>query len=183
MYTGNVSVAFYCSATVTGDVYITGNLTISGNATFRVQDGLTTPPTIVVNGKVDIGAIIRKNNLGVGVRIISFYSNNSTCSNSSSCTALSATDAQTSASLRAIDCTFCTPDASIFWSYFGKTYVGGPSSIAFGVTLSGIGALMGASVEMSQYSFSFGAPTWMSAPPGTVTVPGSFTIVDYQQLY
>lgn len=182
-YTGNVSVAFFCSATVTGNVYITGNLTIDGNTTFRVQDGLTTPPTIVVNGRVNLGGLIRKNNLGVGVKIISFYSNNIACSNSPSCVALSAADAQASVNIRAIDCTFCSPDASILWSYFGKTYLGGPASVTFGASLTGIGALMGASVEMSQYSFTFGSPTWMTVPPGTITVMGKYSIVDYQQLF
>lgn len=181
-YTGNVSVSFFCSATVTGNTYITGNLTIDGNTTFKVQDGVTTPPVIVVNGKVTMGGVISVNNLGVGVRIISFHSNNSTCSNSSSCVALSAADAQASASIRAFDCTFCNPDGSVIWSYFGKTYLGGPPG-ALTSSLKGIGALIGASVELSQYQYGFGAPTWMSAPPGTVIVPGGFTTLDYQQLY
>lgn len=182
-YTGNVAVQFFCGVTVTGNVYITGTLRVDGNTTFRVQDGLTTPPTIVVNGKVDLANLVVKNNLGVGVRIISFYSNNSTYSSSTSQTTLPAADAQASASIRAIDCTFCTPDASILWSYFGRTYVGGPPSGTFYGGLSGVGALMGASVEISQFSFGLSSPTWMSAPPGTVTVPGNYTLVDYQQLY
>lgn len=183
-YTGNVSVAFFCSATVTGDVYITGNLTIDGNTTFRVQNGVTTPPTIVVNGRVTLGGLIRKNNLGVGVKIISFHSNTTGCSNAPDCVTLPAADAQASVNIRAIDCTFCTPDASILWSYFGKTYLGGPAAVTFGgPALSGIGALMGGSVEMSQYSFAFGAPTWMTVPPGTVTVLGNYSVVDYQQLF
>ena len=181
-YTGNVLVGFYCSATVTGDVYITGNLTIDGNTTFRVQDGVTTAPTIVVNGRVTMGGLIRKNNLGVGVKIISFYSNYATCSDSPSCVVLPAANAQASVSIRAIDCTFCTPDASVLWSYFGKTYLGGPSGF-IGGSLAGIGALMGGSVEMSNYAFTFGSPTWMAIPPGTVTIPGGYNILDYQQLY
>lgn len=180
-YTGNVSVSFFCSATVTGNTYITGGLTVDGNTTFRVQDGVTTPPVIVVNGKVTMGGLIRVNNLGVGVRIISFHSNNSTCSNSSSCVALSAADAQTSASIRAFDCTFCNPDGSVIWSYFGKTYLGGPAASLSG-SLVGLGALIGASVELSQYQYNFSS-TWMSAPPGTVTVPGGFNTLDYQQIY
>lgn len=182
-YTGNVAAQFYCGVTVAGDVYITGTLRVDGNVTFRVQDGLTTPPTIVVNGKVDLANHVRKNNLGVGVRIISFHSNNSTYSNSTSQTTLPAADAQASASIRAIDCTFCTPDASILWSYFGRTYVGGPPSGALFNPVVGTGALMGVSVEISNYSFGLGGSTWMSTPPGTVTIPGKHTIVDYQQLY
>lgn len=181
-YTGSISASLGCNVTVPGEVYITGNLTLD-SSTLRAANGLTTPPTIVVNGRVTLNSSsIAVNNLNVGVRIISFYSNDNSCSIAPNCTALSAANAQTSVTQQAITCQFCTPDASILWSFFGQTYLGGPPAFGFG-GLQGMGAIMGGSVNMSQYGFQFGQPTWMANPPGTVTIPGGYEVLDYQQLY
>lgn len=182
-YTGNVSVGLYCTATVTGDVHITGTFSVSGGSTLRAQDGLTVAPTIVVNRQVSFGDIvIQRNNLNVGVRVISFNSSNTTCSDSPSCTTLSSTDAQNSVSVQGIRCLFCIPDASILWSYFGHTSLQGPTPF-IPASRSGIASVMGGSVSIDQYAFFPGQPTWMPTPPGTVTVTGKNKIVDYQQLY
>lgn len=181
-FTGNISASLYCKITVTGDVYITQSMTFGGFASIKVADGVTTMPTIVVNGLVDLGSTaIDSNNLGVGVRIISFHSNHS-CSQLPDCTSIPAANAQASANIKAIDCQFCRPDASIFWSYFGQTYMGGPAGITFGTPLRGLGAVMGASVYLGMYGY-YTTPHWMTSPPGTVTIPGSHVVLDYQQIF
>lgn len=74
---------------VAGNVYIKGNLTIGSFTNFQVAEGVTVRPIIVVNKQVNINfASIRPNSAGITPYIISFYSANSTCSNSDSCTTI-----------------------------------------------------------------------------------------------
>lgn len=82
-YGGNVTIGASCVVSVRGDIYITGNLTIDAFAELRVHSSAgTTPPTIVVNGRVTIGENVQAvpNADLAGLRIISFYStdNNAT---------------------------------------------------------------------------------------------------------
>lgn len=100
-FIGNVTVskgflASGCNVTLMGDVYIKGDLTINDDVSFTVSNLLgTRKPVIVVNGKVTIkgdSTGFFANSSGSHVTIISFYSTNSSCSNSddNNCTLTSA---------------------------------------------------------------------------------------------
>lgn len=88
-YTGNVSINFFCNATINGSMYITGNLTSSQYARYRVSESVgKVRPVIVVNGKINLSASIIPNSYGTTPYFISFYSADSTCSNSNSCNSI-----------------------------------------------------------------------------------------------
>lgn len=98
---GNVTVAkgflaSSCNVTLLGDVYIKGDLTIDDGASITVSNLLgTRKPVIVVNGKVTIKGSsngVIANSSGSHATIISFYSTNTSCSNSddNNCTLTSA---------------------------------------------------------------------------------------------
>ncbi len=74
---------------VAGNVYIKGNLTLTNFSNFQVAEGVTVRPIIVVNRQVNITfANIRPNSAGITPYIISFYSANTSCSDSNTCTSI-----------------------------------------------------------------------------------------------
>lgn len=98
---GNVTVAkgflaSSCNVTLLGDVYIKGDLTIDDASSITVSNLLgNRKPVIVVNGKVNIKGSsngVIANSSGSHATIISFYSTNTSCSNSddNDCTLTSA---------------------------------------------------------------------------------------------
>lgn len=91
---GNFTADFCRDLTLAGNAYITGNLTLTYTSNVKVANGLTTPPIIVVNGKVEISSVtdIIANSAGVTPIIISFYSTNSGCRTSDSCVTIPNTD-------------------------------------------------------------------------------------------
>ena len=106
--TGNVNIGDNCNITVDGNVWITGNLTIGGSATLTVENGLTTPPVIMVDGTitVDGSASMITNNSGVGIEYISFDSANScTTSTTDYCSTLTGNDLYNSQTMQTIDVT------------------------------------------------------------------------------
>lgn len=91
-YTGNVGVNFFCNATLNGSVYITGNLSMSSYGSFRVSESVgKVRPLVVVNGKISVTGSVIPNSYGTTPYFISFFSSDSTCSNSNSCNALTPT--------------------------------------------------------------------------------------------
>lgn len=83
-----------CVATLMGDVYIKGDLNIGSKTRFIVSDTIgSRRPVIVVDGKVTIShdAVgVFANGSGSPVTIISFWSNDTACSTSDTCTTISA---------------------------------------------------------------------------------------------
>lgn len=155
-YGGNVTIGDECALSVRGDVYITGNLTIDVFAEIRVHNSVsTTPPTIVVNGRVTMGENVQviPNADRAGVRIISFYStdNNATtgCTYSDSCVTLSnAAHMRNSLSTRAISVgNEAVLSKSLVWAYFGEAYIDWGSE---GDSEDGIGAVIGQKVTIEE---------------------------------
>lgn len=85
-----------CVATLSDDLYIKGDLTIGSKTRINVSDTLgSRRPVIVVDGKVTISqeaAGIFANSSGSPVTIISFWSTDTACATSDSCTSINATN-------------------------------------------------------------------------------------------
>lgn len=172
-YTGNVSINFYCNSVIEGDIYVEGDLNLDTSATLRVKDGLTTPPTIVVNGSVEVGRVIA-NNLGHSVKIISFKSADSMCSTNSGCTNISSSDLNSSSRTRTVYCRFCNMDGGVLWAYFGELYIHGPS-----MGVGKIGAAIGNRVNL--FGYDYGVNSWTDVPPGSVKMISGYNIINYKQ--
>lgn len=101
--TGNVTVSGYsgfpstqnCTLLIKGDVYIKGTLTIGDAGRIRVDDSAgSRKPRIVVNGKVvfdgvNTGDGVYQNASGTPLAILSYWSTDSACTSSDSCTSVS----------------------------------------------------------------------------------------------
>lgn len=78
--TGDVTISNTCKVTVEGDVWITGKFTMTQSAELIVQNGLTIPPNVMIDGinGLDAGnSSIFKSNTSptpVGFRILTYYS-------------------------------------------------------------------------------------------------------------
>lgn len=175
-YTQNLRIDFYCNTTIEGDIYVEGDFKLDYTSRMTVREGLTVPPTIVVNGAVDLGGHITANSNGVSVRIISFKSVNSVCSTSATCTVITGQELQNSINTLAINCVFCTGDGAVLWAYFGQVHLNGPRSVD-----AKMGAVIGNYVDISNYNY--GANSWTNIPPTTVTMPSNFTVLSYRQLF
>lgn len=164
---GNVTLGASCKLTITGDVYITGNLTVQGSAQIRTAEGLTTPPVVVVDGKVDIGGSggLITNTQGTGIRFISFKS---AAACNASCTDITGTDLYNSEQLETVNVNGSASLAGMtFQAYWGKATISGNGNI---------GSVIGQTVDLSGsgtivfgLTLSSGFSTW--------------TIRSYQQLY
>lgn len=132
-YTGNVSWSFFCNVSVTGSMYITGSLTTS-NATIRVAESAgKVRPIIVVNGRISMGGNVYPNSYGTTPYFISFFSSDTTCSNSNSCTSI--TPAKLKETLDTytgqpiffgnapVSLINMNATGTSFYSYYGETYL------------------------------------------------------------
>lgn len=129
-YTGNVSWTFFCNISLAGSMYITGNLSAT-NTTIRVAESAgKVRPIVVVNGKINFGSFtrIQPNSYGTTPYFISFFSADSTCSNSNSCTAVTnaklkeTLDNYTGANSPVALSNVTAPGAS-FYAYYGEAYL------------------------------------------------------------
>ncbi|MFZ1360641.1 MAG: hypothetical protein WAS27_01235, partial [Candidatus Saccharimonadales bacterium] len=119
-----------CQMYLSGDIYVTGNFNISNTASLKVREGVTTPPVVMVNGRVTVTnpSEIRANSAGVKPFIISFYSADTECSNSDTCAV--ANPARLFASIQdsfptAIDLGGGSYSEATMYAYFGKMSVCG----------------------------------------------------------
>ncbi|MDQ3123950.1 MAG: hypothetical protein M3Q14_04700 [bacterium] len=137
---GNVSIdKNSCNLTITGDVYITGNLVMKNHGRIRVADNLATQPVIVVDGTISTNNSIAvlPNNLGIGIRFISFKS---AASCSPGCTDVTGTDLYNSQNLTTVDVkSNGGSPGTMMQAYWGKIYVAGNGAM---------GAAMGQTIEM-----------------------------------
>ena len=140
---GNSNISSSCDITLNGDVYITGNFTLGGGAKLRVPDSVgTTPPTVLVDGKIDVGggASIVTNAQGTSVRFVSVRSNAACNPN---CTALSGNALKSSQNLETIKVSGgVNMPGSSFNAVWGKLTVSGSGSVgqAAGQTIDMSGA-------------------------------------------
>lgn len=181
-FMGNVRVGFYCTATINGDVYIDGNFDMGGYANLQVADDIAVAPTIVVTGKASINSFVRKNNLGVSVKIISFDSTDSGCSSDPSCTELDTT-AKKLASRDMVTAESIQTDlgGAVLWSYFGRVHVGGPPPVS---NRTQIGSLIGQSVYITHLAI-VANNAWTEDTPlaSEVRFVGNYRVIGYKQLY
>lgn len=87
-YTTDISMTFFCKVSITGNAYVTGNITTNTAAELRVAESVgRVRPIIVVNGRINLSsARILPNSYGTTPYFISFYSADSGCSTSPTCT-------------------------------------------------------------------------------------------------
>ncbi len=75
---GDVGISRSCTAIIEGNVWIDQNLIMSNSGTIQVSDSVTEPPILMIDGSSGIemrnSSRILTNSNGVGVRIITFYS-------------------------------------------------------------------------------------------------------------
>lgn len=165
-----------CKVTVKGNVYIKGDLTSNLFVHFNVDESVTTPPVIVVNGTASLNfSRVSANSAGVPMRIISFKSSNPGCSNSDNCVALpSYDDVYNSTSVTGTSC-LGTPHGDmpglIMQAYFAKANIG------LGCSL---GSVAGQAVHFSFFSGT--SLLGQLSLDGTITIDG-WKVVDYQQTY
>lgn len=175
-YTGDLSVDFYCNAMIEGDVYIEGDFVLGYSAELQVRNGLATPPTIVVNGRVDLGGKILANSSGQSVRIISFKSSDAACSTSPICTSIDDANMKSSMSIEGVKCVFCNVDGATLWAYFSEAHINGPR-----MTPARVGALIGNHVDIRGYDY--GSNSWTPTPPGSVKMIAGYNLISYRQIY
>jgi hypothetical protein len=79
--TGDITISNSCTITVSGNVWITGSLTLRNSAIMKVGSGVTTQPTIMVDGSSGVvlqqTSSVATNATSVGMEFITFYSTNS----------------------------------------------------------------------------------------------------------
>jgi hypothetical protein len=181
IYTGSLNISGGgCKATITGDTYITGDVNVSFFANLQVDNSLTSPPIVYVDGNITFNnGGIYKNASGIGAILISFKSSNSSCDHT--CNSLSATDLYNSVNTTTALCSqsFCSMNGSTLYSYFGTAAVQG------GTGVSGIAG---------QRIYVFSLSTILTdavdknglidgdAFGGRAAIP-SWKVVDYQQTY
>lgn len=165
---GDVNIKGSCDVTITGDAYITGDLDIGGASKIRVADSVgTTRPTIIVDGKIDVGgsADIIANADGTGIHFISFHSESACNPN---CASLSGNELYNSMVERTVDIGGAVNlPGMVFQAYWGEIRVKGSGNIG-----SAIGQrvdLRGAGTVTFGTALSSGDRTW--------------TITSYQQLF
>jgi hypothetical protein len=176
IFNGNVSFAAVCKVTLKGDVYIKGNLTSNLFIDFIVDENVSKPPVIVVNGNVAINhSRVNANSAGVPMRIISFGSTNSACTASDSCSVLpSYDDIYNSTSTQTATCQGLPHGdmpGLILQSYFGKVTIDDGCRV---------GSVAGQTVDFEFFSGT--SMVGQLSLDGTVTYDG-WKIVDYQQIY
>jgi hypothetical protein len=176
IFNNNVSFSQTCKVTVKGNVYIKGNLSTNIFVHFLVDESVSSQPVIVVNGKVNINySRVSANTAGTPMRIISFDSSDSSCTQSDSCNALgSYDDIYNSVSRIATDC-LGNPHGDlpglVMQAYYATAHVGQNCDL---------GSVAGQAVY-----FDYNSGTSLVGQlslEGTVTISG-WKIVDYQQLY
>jgi hypothetical protein len=101
--TGNVTLSNSCTITVNGNAWIDGNLSLSNGSIMRVATGITTKPTIMVDGSSGVtlsnSSAVATNAGGIGFYIITFRS---TASCSPNCATVTGTDLYNSQTVNTI---------------------------------------------------------------------------------
>jgi hypothetical protein len=78
---GDVNLSNKCTITVKGDIWITGSLSLSNSSELRVDNSLTEPPVVMVDGKNGVngsnGSEFVSNSQAnpIGFRVITYWSN------------------------------------------------------------------------------------------------------------
>ena len=148
IYVGDMRIS--CGSTeIKGNMYIKGDFSVSGFYGLKVADSAGKKrPVIVVNGKIKFDRFnaISPNNQGTLPYFISMFTTDTACMRSDSCTSISGSsllstmDNHTGESDAAISVAATNARTTIFYSYFGETYIGG---------LTDVGAIAGQRIRIS----------------------------------
>lgn len=169
---GNVTVRNGCQITVFGNVWITGILTMSQTGSLKVDNSLTTPPTIMIDGigglAMGNSATLASNSSNVGFRIITYWS---AAGCSPDCSTVTGTDLINSKDTTTISLsqTASGPNTEFVahWSQLSMGNSGGVGALAgqtinlsnsaavtFGATVTGIGGISNWIIKDYRRSFT-----------------------------
>ena len=148
IYDGNMRIS--CSSSeIKGNMYIKGNFTLDSFRGLKVAEsaGLKRP-IIVVNGKIKLDRFtgIDANSYGTLPYFVSMFTTDTACMNSNSCTSISGSSLlstmnnHTGEGNAAISVAASDAGTTVFYSYFGETYIGG---------LTNVGAIAGQRIRIS----------------------------------
>lgn len=166
---GNVTIANNCVVTVQGNVWVDGNITIANRGIIKLADGITTPPTIMIDGSggFTLGnqTSLSSNSGAIGMTFITFWAN-SGCS--PDCEDLTGTGLANSQNVTTINIGNQGLGAgSVLYARWSKVYVGNPGSI---------GQVLGQTIEFANTgNITFGSA---SAPTSTY----SYAVRYYEQI-
>lgn len=147
----------FCAYNIHGNMYIKGDFNTNFGNQLIVDESLTTPPIIMVEGAINLSntAIHKNNSHGVGVIFISFKSANATCNTDPDCVSISNNDLYNSINTTTASCTggFCNLDGSVLYSAFGTVDASGGCVSGLGgqrITV-GFGTTIQCSVNISPF--------------------------------
>lgn len=167
--TGNVTISNNCQVTVNGNVWITGNFNISNSTSIKVGSGVTSVPTIMVDGSngatFSNSSSVLANANNIGFQFITFHS---AASCSPNCSDVTGVDLYNSRNLTTISISNSSLGAgSSFYSRWSKIQVNNGGAV---------GAILGQTIQLSNSgNISFG--TLLSS--GTSV----WSIKNYQQIF
>lgn len=91
--TGDVTLTHSCSITISGNAWVTGNIILSNSSQIKVGPGVTTIPTIMIDGangiQLNQQSVVAANASGIGINFITFYS---TAACGADCSTVTGTD-------------------------------------------------------------------------------------------
>lgn len=175
--TGDVSTSGSCSVEVEGDAWITGDLSATISSTIKVKEGLTEPPTIMIDGNNGFSgsgsAKLQPNSDGIGFNIITYYAQ-SACN--PGCTSLAGVDLYNSRtrSTIALSNSFSAP-ATYMYARWSKVTVSNAGLV---------GSLAGQLVDISSAgSVVLDGEVDEFDPGGGAPADGNWKITSYKRLY
>jgi hypothetical protein len=146
--TGNVTMKNSCKIIVSGNAWITGSFSMSNSSIIQTGAGVTTQPTVMVDGLAGVStsqtATVATNSSQIGMEFITFYSTNActTATTSSYCETLTGSDLINSQTVSTINVgNQGAASGSVFYAKYSQ------------VTLSqggSIGALLGQTISLAQ---------------------------------
>lgn len=167
--TGDADVGASCTLTITGDVWIDGDLTINGAARVLIDESLTEPPEIIVDGSGGVnlsgsGRIIPNSN-NVAALIVTYYSD-AACS--PGCSDVTGADLATSTDHVTVDISGAgQAPGTLFYARWSKADLRGSGST--GGAIGQKVRITGAGNVVFGTQLSSGASTW--------------SIQNYQQIF
>lgn len=168
---GNVNLTQQCKIVVHGNVWITGSLTLKNSSQLIVADGLSTPPTVMVDGAGGVdatnGSSFASNSGNIGFLVITYWSQ-AGCS--PGCSTVSGTDLYNSSQVTTIDLENSSngPNTEFYarWSRVELANSGNigalvgqqvrltnSSAVTFGTEVSGTGGIIGWVIDSYQRAY------------------------------
>ncbi|HEY2003790.1 MAG TPA: hypothetical protein VGH44_01590 [Candidatus Saccharimonadia bacterium] len=147
--TGDVVISNKCTVIVSGNAWITGNFTMRNSAIIKVASGITTQPTIMVDGSTGVTtsqtASVATNSSQIGMEFITFYSTSSCTTGTTSatyCDSLSGSSLYNSQTVQTVSIgNQGAAPGSVFYAKYTQVTLGQAGTL---------GALLGQTINLSQ---------------------------------